>query len=70
MVLKEWRRSYPKSDESIKSISVKFAKFDRNPDRAGLSRADSDGIVWEGQLVKDLLRSKITAEQKVINEKP
>ena len=65
MILKEWRRSYPRSDESIKSISVKFAKYDRNPELNSSSRADRDGVIWEDPLIKDLLQTRINAEHKV-----
>ena len=68
-MLREWKRLNPKSDESIKSISVKFSKFDRFPDRVGPSKADKDGIIWTDELVADLENSRRNAEEKVYHFK-
>ena len=69
MVLKEWKRSYPNSEENIKSISVKFAKYDKMPS-GGLNsneveKNDSGRINWGPALLNNLQKARKIALQKV-----
>ncbi len=67
--LREWQRIYPNSDENIKSISVKFSKYDRKFERQSNDDVPTEGIrsrnTWTPAMISGLQKSRQMAECKV-----
>ena len=60
--LEEWRKHYPNSEETNKTIGYKLAKYDRGPDSIKLKISPSGRIVWSPQMLQKLQEARQTAQ--------
>jgi hypothetical protein len=68
-VLQEWRRSYPKSEETNKTISFKLAKYDRLPEEdnfVGIKVTPKGRTVWSQVMLKQLSDARKAAIEEVM----
>ncbi len=65
--LREWQSIYPRSEENIKSISVKFSKYDKKFEKSfdDDDVADVSRSTWSPAMINALQKSRRLAEQKV-----
>jgi hypothetical protein len=69
-VLDEWRRHYPDSEETNKTIGFKLAKYDRGPgpevDEARVKVSASGRIMWTPVMLHKLQEARQLALSMVI----
>ena len=65
----EWRKFYPQTEESNKTIGYKLAKFDRGPDtdvdEKGVKIAPKGRIMWSQIMLNNLQLAKKRAMERV-----
>eukprot|EP00095_Tigriopus_kingsejongensis_P008318 snap_masked-scaffold871_size86487-processed-gene-0.14 protein:Tk08318 transcript:snap_masked-scaffold871_size86487-processed-gene-0.14-mRNA-1 annotation:"conserved hypothetical protein" len=66
MMLKEWKGYYPKSDENIKSVTVKFSKYDTAAFelRKTVTSGEDGSIDWTQEMLENLKMTRDYAENK------
>ena len=66
-MLDEWRKFYPKSEETNKTISFKLAKFDRMPEEVnvGFKVTPKGRTVWSQTMLKHLAEARRLAMEEV-----
>ena len=68
-VLDEWRKFYPQTEESNKTIGYKLAKFDRGPDtdvdEKGVKITPKGRIMWSQIMLNNLQLAKKRAMERV-----
>lgn len=64
-MLKTWRSHYPNSDENIKSVTVKFAKYDTAAFATRKFTEPDQDSIWTEEMLRDIKKSRDYAEQKV-----
>jgi hypothetical protein len=65
--LQEWKRFYPNSEETNKTISFKLAKYDRIPEEEnfGVKVTPKGRTVWSQVMLKHLSDARKTAIEEV-----
>ena len=69
VVLQEWKRFYPNSEETNKTISFKLAKYDRIPEEenfVGIKVTPKGRTVWSQVMLKQLSDARKSAIEEVI----
>ena len=68
-VLDQWRKYYPHSEESVKTIAHKLSKFDRGPDpdldANGVKITSKGRVMWSQIMLNNLQEAKKIATEKV-----
>eukprot|EP00094_Tigriopus_californicus_P000517 TCALIF_00501-PA protein Name:"Protein of unknown function" AED:0.04 eAED:0.04 QI:0/0.6/0.33/0.83/0.8/0.66/6/209/2301 len=64
LMLKTWRSHYPNSDENIKSVTVKFLKYDTAAFATRKFAEPFKDSVWTDEMLQDIKKSRDYAEQK------
>ena len=68
-VLEEWKKFYPNTEETNKTIGYKLAKFDRGPDKdvdeRGVKITAKGRIMWSQMMLNNLQVAKQNAIKKV-----
>jgi hypothetical protein len=66
-VLQEWKRFYPNSEETNKTMGFKLAKYDRMPDEENVAiRVTPKGrTVWSQVMLKHLAEARKLAIEEV-----
>ena len=66
-VLQEWKRFYPNSEETNKTISFKLAKYDRMPEEesVGIKITPNGRTVWSQVMLKHLADARKSAIEEV-----
>ena len=65
MVLEEWRKHYPNSEETNKTIGFKLAKYDRGPESEKVKVTPSGRISWSPQMLAKLQETRLIAQELV-----
>ena len=70
-VLDQWKKYYPHSEESVKTIAHKLSKFDRGPDpdldANGVKITPKGRVMWSQIMLNNLQEAKKIATDKVSN---
>ena len=70
-VLDQWKKYYPHSEESVKTIAHKLSKFDRGPDpdldANGVKITPKGRVMWSQIMLNNLQEAKKIATDKVNN---
>ena len=68
-VLDQWKKYYPHSEESVKTIAHKLSKFDRGPDpdldANGVKITPKGRVMWSQIMLNNLQEAKKIATDKV-----
>ena len=63
LALEEWKKHYPNSEETNKTIGFKLAKYDRGPDSEKVKISPSGRIVWSPQMLQKLQEARQIAQR-------
>ena len=62
LVLEEWKKQYPESEETNKTIGFKLAKYDRGPESERVKISATGRIFWSPQMLQKLQETRIMAQ--------
>ena len=68
-VLDQWKKSYPHTAESVKTIAHKLSKYDRGPDpdldANGVKITSKGRVMWSQIMLNNLQEAKRIATERV-----
>jgi hypothetical protein len=68
-VLDQWKKYYPHTEESVKTIAHKLSKFDRGPDldldANGVKITPKGRVMWSQIMLNNLQEAKKLATERV-----